>query len=182
MRATLPPMNAQEIEMKNEPGRERDLRWLFDLGLIMKAIDGTLEMAGALLVLFVSKAFVVRVAEFVTGGELAADPDDFIAITIRSLAHSFAIHPHYFIAFYLAVHGFVKVALVAGIFAKKKIAYPLFMLSLVVFGAYETYRGFARGENLLFALAVLDFLLLALAAYEYRRRYPKPQTSYSSSG
>ena len=171
-----------EIETPIEQKAERDLLWVFDLALILKGVDGALEVAGALLVLFVPPALIVRVAEFVTAGELATDPNDFIAVTIRDLAHSFAVHTHYFIALYLALHGLIKVLLVLGIFAKKRIAYPLFMVALAVFGAYEAYRGIALREVLLQALAVFDFVLLVLTVYEYRRRYPKAAEPYSSSG
>lgn len=164
-----------ETETPRQVGRERDMLWLFDVALVVKGIDGGLEMLGGLLVLLVPPAFIIRIAEFVTGGELATDPDDPVATTIRSLAHSFAVHTHYFITLYLVLHGLIKVLLVAGIFAGKRIAYPLFMLALVIFGAYEAYRGILRHELLLQVLAAFDVMLLILTAYEFRRRYPTPR-------
>ncbi len=89
-------------------------------------------------------------------------------------AHAFTIHTHYLLALYLALHGIVKIALVIGIFAKKRIAYPLFMVALTLFGAYELYRGLLLNELLLQALGAFDFALLLLTAYEYRRKYPLP--------
>lgn len=159
-------------ETKEEKRSERDILWLFDMALILKVINGAFEVIAALLILFVPPAFVLKLAEFATGGELAQDPDDPIASTIRSAAHSFAIHSHYFLALYLALHGIIKVLLVIGIFAKKKIAYPLFMFALAVFAAYEAYRGFKLHELLLQALAIFDLALLVLTSHEYRRRYP----------
>jgi len=150
---------------------ERDILWLFDLALIVKVVNGSLEMLAALLVLYVPPSVVLRLAEFATGGELAQDSDDLIATSIQSAAHSFAVHSHYLLALYLALHGIIKVLLVIGIFAKKKIAYPLFMLALAIFGAYEAYRGFVLHELLLQALAIFDLSLLVLTSYEYRRRY-----------
>jgi uncharacterized membrane protein len=150
---------------------ERDILWLFDLALILKIINGSLEILAALLILFVPPSLVLKLAEYATGGELAQDIDDPIAATIRSAAHSFAVHSHYFLAIYLALHGFIKVLLVIGIFAKKRIAYPLFMFALAVFSAYEAYRGFQLNELLLKALAVFDLALLLLTVHEYRRRY-----------
>ena len=159
-------------EKKTEQRVERDILWAFDLALIVKAIDGALEVIAALLVLYVPPAFVIRLAEFATGGELSQDPGDFIATSIRNAAQAFAVHTHYLLALYLALHGIIKVLLVIGIFAKKKIAYPLFMIALALFGAYEAYRGFVLHELLLQALAVFDMALLVLTSYEYRRRYP----------
>ncbi|MHB0866002.1 MAG: DUF2127 domain-containing protein [Minisyncoccota bacterium] len=161
-------------EDANEEKREKDILWLFDLALILKAVNGSLEMLGALLVLFVPPSLVLKLAEFATGGELAQDPSDPIVAFIREAARAFAVHTHYFLAFYLALHGLIKVLLVIAIFAKKKMAYPLFMLSLAVFGAYEAYRGFVLHELLLQALALFDFALLLLTVHEYRRRYQPP--------
>lgn len=154
--------------------REENILWLFDLALWLKAMNGVLEVLGAFLVLAVPPALVLKVAAFLTGGELAQDPDDLIAAFIQSAAHSFAIHTHYLLALYLFVHGAAKILLVMGIFAGKRIAYSLFMLALVVFGSYEAYRGFVRHELLLSMLAAFDFMLLVLTAYEFRRRYPSP--------
>ncbi len=159
-----------EVEQKTE--QEKDIAWFFDLALLLKMVNGGLEVLVALLVLAIPPVFILRLTEFATGGELAQDPDDLVATTLRNAAHSFAIHTHYLLSLYLALHGAVKIFLVISIFLKKRIAYPLFMLALAIFGAYEAYRGFARNELLLQGLAVLDLSILILTSYEYRRRYP----------
>ena len=157
--------------------RERDILWLFDFALVLKIINGAFETLAALLVLLVPPSLVLKLVEIVTSGELAQDPDDPIATAIISAAHTFTIHTHYLLALYLALHGIIKILLVVGIFAKKKIAYPLFMLALAVFGAYEAYRGFLLHQIILQALAILDLSLLLLTSYEYRQRYPKVLSS-----
>lgn len=161
-----------EILPENKIEREKDILWFFDLALILKAVNGGLEMLGAALVLAVPPALVIKIVEFLTGGEIGQDVDDPIATALQSAAQTFTVHSHYLLAAYLALHGLVKVLLVMGIFAGKKIAYPLFMIALVLFGSYEAYRGFMRQELLLQVVAVFDFSLLVLTAYEYRRRYP----------
>ena len=160
--------------------RDKDIAWFFDLALILKALNGGLEVLVALLTLVISPSLVIRVTEFITAGEIAQDPDDPVATALRGAAHSFAIHTHYLLALYLALHGAIKVFLVIGIFMKKKIAYPLFMLALAIFGAYEAYRGFVLHEILLQVLSVIDLSILVLTSYEYRRRYPKLSPHSSS--
>lgn len=156
----------------NEGRTEKDILWFFNLALWLKVVNGGLEMLGAALVLSVPPSLVLKVVAFLTGGELAQDIDDPIATALQSAAQTFTVHTHYLLAAYLALHGVIKVLLVIGIFAGKKIAYPLFMIALVIFGTYEAYRGFVRQELLLQVVAVFDFSLLVLTAYEYRRRYP----------
>lgn len=176
------PKNVQQSPQTNKERKEENILWFFDLALTLKAIDGILEIAGALLVLVVPPALVVKVIEFATAGELAQDPHDPIANAIRSAAQTFSVNNHLLIMVYLALHGAIKVLLVVGILTGKRIAYPLFMITLALFGAYETYRGFVRQELLLQVLAVFDFLLLILTAYEYRRRYPVPSSSHVTPG
>ena len=166
----------------SEAKAEKDLLWLFDFALILKAVNGALEMLAALLILFIPPALVLRLAELATGGELAQDPDDFIATAIQAAAQSFAVNTHYFFAAYLALHGIIKVLLIIGIFAKKKVAYVLFMIALAIFGTYEAYRGSMRHELLLQALAIFDFALLLLTVHEYRRRYPSRRGDWVETG
>lgn len=157
--------------MTNEQ-EERDILWLFDIALVIKAIDGVIEMAAAVFVLFVKPAFVLWLVALATGGELAQDPGDVVATFLKNAGTSFAVHTHYLLAAYLMLHGAIKVLLVIGIFAGKRIAYPLFMSALIIFGVYEAYRGLMLHETLLLAFAAFDTLLLLLTVYEYRRRYP----------
>lgn len=154
------------------PRRERNLLRLFDIGLVIKAIDGALEAIGALVILFVRPGFVLRVVEFATGGELAQDPDDHVATWLHEAGHAFAVHTHYLVALYLFAHGVIKIVLVYGIFTKRKYAYQAFICALAVFAAYEAYRAIDTRNWLLAALAVFDVLLMGLAAHEYgvRRR------------
>ena len=163
-----------EILPVNEKEREKDLLWFFDLALLLKVVNGGLEILAAFLVLVVPPSLILKVVAFLTGGELGQDPDDPVAGGILRAAKALTVHSHYLLALYLVLHGAIKVLLVIGIFAGKKIAYPLFMLALVIFGTYEAYRGFVRQEFLLQVLAVFDFSLLVLTSYEYRRRYPAP--------
>ena len=114
---------------------------------------------------------MLTIVDFITGGELTQDSGDLVASALATAAQSFAVHTHYLLALYLSLHGLVKVLLVIGIFMKKKMAYPLFMLALVVFGGYEAYRGVVKHETLLLVFAAFDVLVFVLTAYDYRKRY-----------
>ncbi|MFZ1075771.1 MAG: DUF2127 domain-containing protein [Minisyncoccia bacterium] len=161
----------EHARIENEQEREKDVLWLFDLALILKIINGVFEMLAAFVILVIPSSLVLRIAEYVTSGEIAEDPNDFFATNIRAAAHTFAVHTHYFVALYLVLHGAVKVVLVSGIFQKRRNAYTLFMIALALFGSYELFLGEIRAELLLDVLATLDFCLLLLTAHEYRRRY-----------
>lgn len=157
--------------------REREILWLFDATLVLKLIGGAFNILEAMFVATVPPAVAIRIVTFLTRGELAENPGGLLATALRAVAHSFAIHAHYLIALYLFLHGATKIALVLGILAGKKIAYPLFMLGVGLFGSYEAYRGLLRGEPVLLVFAFFDFVVLILTAYEYRRRYSASRPS-----
>lgn len=150
---------------------EREIRNLFDLGLILKAVGSAFELIGGIAVLFVSRTLVIHVADLVTQGELARDPDDVIATYLRETAHAFAVSPHYVLASYLIIRGAVKLGLVTLILRNVQVAYPLFIIALGFFGSYEAYRAVETSNILLGALCLFDIALILLTAYEYRRRH-----------
>ncbi len=161
-----------KIVPAQERERERDLLWVFDFALVLKAVDGTIEMASAVVIFWYPRV-IMHLADIATAGELSQDPTDIVANAIRNAAHALSLSGHLLIALYLFVHGLIKALLVIGIFAGQRIAYPLFIAALALFSAYETYRGLVRHEAILLIFAAFDLLLLVLTAYEYRRRYPK---------
>lgn len=162
--------------------RERDLTWVFDLALWLKVVNGGIEIVAAFLVFVIPPSLVLHLAELVTSGEVGPDADDYVATSLTTIAKTATIEPHHLFALYLAVHGAVKVILVVGIFRKKRLAYPLFMLALLLFGTYEAYRGLGRHDPVLGLLAVFDLLLLFLTLHEYRRRYPGGQVPVGGAG
>lgn len=151
--------------------RERDFRRLFDVALVIKAIDGIIEVVGGVLVVAIRPAFITGLIASLNAEELAREPNGLTAKAVHLVASSLAAGGHWLIGLYLVLHGIIKVLLVLGIFAGKRIAYPLFMGALLVFGIYEIYRGTARHEIFLQALAALDFAILVLTVHEYRIRY-----------
>ena len=160
----------QSLERTNQ--REQDILWLFDIGLLLKAINGALEIVVAFFIALIPPSLVINLVDFATAGELTEDRNDLVAQVLHSLARAFSVSNHFLFALYLFLHGSIKVLLVLGIYRGKRIAYPLFILALGIFGSYEVYLGVVRHSFLLVILGAFDFVLLILAAYEYRRRYP----------
>jgi uncharacterized membrane protein len=68
--------------------RPRDLLdQAFEVGIILKGLDGVLEVAGGLLLLVVSPATIARVVTSLTQHELSEDPHDFLATHLLKTAH-----------------------------------------------------------------------------------------------
>ncbi len=70
--------------------------------------------------------------------------------------------------FTLVSHGLIKVVLVAGLLQEKIIAYPLSLISLGAFMAYQLYRYSYTHSFGLILLTVFDLIVVALVWHEWR--------------
>ena len=145
----------------------------FELGLLIKATDGLLEIVGGILLMYLNAARMNSLALLLTRRELLEDPKDLVANALIRFSHGFSVSTQYFGVFYLISHGAVKCILILLLWQKKLWAYPLTIFSLIVFAAYQIYRySFSRSASLL-ALTVFDGIMIILTLIEYRRMKAK---------
>jgi uncharacterized membrane protein len=143
----------------------------FKIGLVLKGLDGILEVVGGLLLLFLSPRAIERIARALTAHELSEDPHDMIA---RYLLHSTS-HLNsgitLFGAIYLLSHGVAKIVLVGLVLRDKLWAYPWLIVLLLAFIAYQIYRlAWVHFSVGLTALTVFDAALVWLTWREYRSK------------
>jgi uncharacterized membrane protein len=148
--------------------RPRDLLdQTFEVGIILKGLDGVLEVLGGLLLLVVSPATIDRVVTSLTQHELSEDPHDLLATHLLGTAHGLTGAAVLFGAVY---HGLVKVALVAALLNNQRWAYPWTIAFLGVFIGYQLYR-LSLGPSVgLAALTVFDAGIAWLTYREYRKQ------------
>jgi uncharacterized membrane protein len=143
---------------------------------VLKGLDGILEVAGGILLLFLSPQAIQHLVRVLTAHELSEDPHDLIA---RYLLHTTAHLSHgttLFGAIYLLSHGIAKIVLVALVLRDKLWAYPWLIGLLLAFIAYQLYRitavHFSIGLSL---LTVFDAFLVWLTWREYRSKRAQQQ-------
>ncbi len=143
----------------------------FKVGLVLKGLDGILEVVGGILLLFLSPQAIQHLVRVLTAHEVSEDPHDLIA---RYLLHATA-HLNtavtIFGAIYLLSHGIAKIVLVALVLRDKLWAYPWLIVLLLAFIAYQLYRitavHFSIGLTL---LTIFDAFLVWLTWREYRSK------------
>jgi uncharacterized membrane protein len=70
-------------------GHRRVIHTIFRAGIIAKGVDGTLEVTGGLLMLFVRPETIGNLVRLLTQHELSTDPRDIIAnFLLRSAGHN----------------------------------------------------------------------------------------------
>jgi len=164
---------AEPTPVTDAPGKPLSpaLDKTFKIGLVLKGLDGVLEVIGGLLLLFVSPNSIQHLVRALTAHELSEDPHDLVA---RYLLHTTAQLSHgttLFGAIYLLSHGLSKIVLVALVLRDKLWAYPWLIALLLAFIAYQLYQitavHFSAG---LAALTVFDAFLVWLTWREYRAK------------
>ncbi|MCQ9165214.1 MULTISPECIES: DUF2127 domain-containing protein [unclassified Arthrobacter] len=156
--------------MTHASPRSTALDKTFRASLVLKGLDGVLELVGGILLLLVSPAQLGSVVRFLTQHELSEDPHDLVATTLVHLAGSLTLSATLFGAIYLLLHGLVKVALVWAVLRDRLWAYPwmvVFLLVFIVYQCYELVVAFTWGMALLTAF---DIFIVWLTLREYRAR------------
>jgi uncharacterized membrane protein len=140
----------------------------FRITILLKGVYSFLELLAGLFLLFITSNQIISFIANLFKDELLEDPTDFIATHMMAFTSTFSNSLRIFAAVYLIIHGAVKFGLIAGLWKKKIIFYPI---SLAVFGlfiAYQICSYILHPSLALFALTDLDMLIVVLTFLEYR--------------
>lgn len=149
--------------------KTRVIHLLFLTGVVIKAIDGVLEVIGGVLLVVTSSERIHHIVRLLTRQELSEDPGDLIANYLLRATHHLSLATKNFAAAYLLVHGIIKIGLVAGLLLRRHRAYPAAIVAFFLFVIYQLYRYTDTGSPNLLALSALDVFVIILTRLEYRR-------------
>ncbi len=149
--------------------RERILHRIFITSIIIKGMDGILELLGGIALFIVRSESLTGLVRSVFSHELVQDPTDLLANFLLHAAQTATASTVSFIAFYLIIHGAIKIGLVAGLMLKKLWAYPLAGVVLSLLVIYQVIRIIRAHSILLIILTVVDLIIIALLHSEYMR-------------
>jgi uncharacterized membrane protein len=143
------------------------LHRLFELSILIKGIDGVLELLAGIVLFFISSREITGIVHFLFRYDFDADDiiNGFVLNITQNLTHSTQM----FGAFYLLVNGIIKIAIVLALWSEKPIIFPIagFILGIVtVFGIVRFLHSLSP---LLFFFILLDIVIIILLYYEYKR-------------
>jgi len=147
----------------------------FEVGVILKGLNGALEIIGGGLLLLFPPSAIQRFIVGLTQNELSKDPSDFIATHLRAAAEHLSVGAKLFAAIFLLSHGVIKVLLVYALLRRKLWAYPVAIGVFAAFSVYQMYRYVIQPSGWLIALTVLDVIVILLTWAEWHR-IKKPDT------
>lgn len=142
---------------------------MFRILLILKGLDGVLELVGGVLLLLVTPRQIAGLTQLLTQHELSQDPHDFLATHLQAATGHLSGGATLFGALYLLLHGVVKVVLVWAVLKDQIWAYPWMIAFLLAFIVYQTYRLAITVTLGLLLLTLFDILVTVMTVREYRR-------------
>jgi uncharacterized membrane protein len=151
----------------------------YEIGILIKGIDGVLELIGGVLVLVVPPHTIDAILRFLTQHELSRDPHDFVATHILAYGHELERGSTTFAAVFLLTHGLVKVVLVASLLRNKLWAYPFALVTLGLFIVYQIYRMIVQPTFGMAFLTILDTVIVWLIWREWGQVKRRPRTAAS---
>jgi uncharacterized membrane protein len=145
----------------------RILHRFFELGILIKGVDGVLELGGGLLLVFLSPVAINHVVLFFVEGELKEDPTDLVANLLLHTTRS-AIEVRVPASVFLIVHGVAKLVLVVGLASNRLWSYPAAILVFAGFTVYQLYQLSQQYSLFLEIVTILDVIVVLLVIAEYR--------------
>ncbi|HLZ14455.1 MAG TPA: DUF2127 domain-containing protein [Candidatus Saccharimonadales bacterium] len=148
----------------------------YEIGIVIKGIDGLLELIGGLLLALVPGSVILHLTHYLTQTELANDPHDFVATHLAHYGTHLAAGHNVFAILFLLTHGAVKVGLVVALLRQKLWAYPWALVALGLFLAYQLWLLVTKPTFSMAALSVLDAIIIWLVWREWgkAREHTKP--------
>ena len=164
--------------MSQRHSQQPVLHYLFEISVVLKFLNGVLEVVGGILLFFSTPQSLSRLATTLLTSELLEDPKDLVANTLLHAVQRLSANAQAFASVYLLVHGIVKVGLMIALWNQKLWAYPLASVILVLFTVYQVYLFSLSGSFFQLFLTALDVVILLLLWFEYKRvTHPKSGTA-----
>src|SRR5260370_23158198 len=104
--------------------REKRIRELFRLGILLKGVHAVMEIVVGLLLFVKPLSAFTRLAVWLTQAELLDEPHDLVANYVMHLGTQLSASSKTFGGAYLLSHGLVKIVLVVALLTNKLWAYP----------------------------------------------------------
>jgi len=139
---------------------------MFDVAVVVKAINGALEIAGGSF-LVLKPGWIGSAAETLAASLLVQHPTSWIAQVIGRWGDGLTVDTERFASTYLIAHGIAKLFIAWGLIREKLWAFPT---ALVVFGVlilYQMYRVAHTHSLTLTLLIAIDAVVCYLIWREY---------------
>lgn len=138
------------------------LHRVFKISIIIKGIDGVLDVITGLFLLFSASNFILKIIPFLVRKELVEDPQDIIANYFLAVSQNILPSTKLFIIIYLIIHGLIKIGLALALSVKSFQVYKIAQIVLITFICYQIYRFSHTHSSILLITTLMDIVIAFL--------------------
>lgn len=146
---------------------EKNWHRVFEVGIILKGINGVFELAGGSVILFANKQSFLSAFLHFSRGELLEDPNDrvvrFLIMWLQHLSTSAKV----FTALYILAHGVLNIFLAIQLYKERLWAYKIAITTMALFMAYQIYRVSIHHSVALIVITMWDAIFIRVLWHEY---------------
>ena len=141
---------------------------LFDAGLAAKGVFAGIEVLAGSGLLLAPPGQLATVVAWLSERELIEAASGPLAARFLQPAQAVSPGSQHFYALYLLSHGAAKLVMVAMLALRIQAAYPLSLVAMAAFIAYQLRRWTVTHGPMLLVLTVLDLVVMWLIWHEWR--------------
>jgi uncharacterized membrane protein len=149
--------------------KDKTLHNLFVISIVIKGIDGFLELVGGIILLAIKSGSLTTIVHTIFQHELVQDPTDLLANYLINASQHLSISAISFASVYLIIHGIIKLGIVFAISFKQLWAYLSAGIILFFFIIYQLIRILKSHSLILLFLTLIDILIIILLRFEYKK-------------
>ncbi len=142
---------------------------LYLISLAAKGILGLTQLGSGLLLMLAPSGWITDLVHSLAKIELVEDPGDPIALWVMHALPQSLLVPGGFYSIYLLIHGLLNLALVLALIARLGWAFPVSILVLFGFVAYQTVEFALGADPMMLVLSLIDLVVIALVLREWRQ-------------
>jgi uncharacterized membrane protein len=140
---------------------------IFEVGLLLKGINGTLELLGGFLLLFLTPERLQHYLHAITQETVSGEkPSKILELLFHSI-DTLSTGSRVFLIVYLWVHAAIKLIAVIGILKNQLWAYPFSLITLGVLTLFQVISIIHKVSLGMIVLTVFDIFILWLIWREY---------------
>lgn len=143
----------------------------FDIVLFFKTAFAIFETIAGIALFFITQDFINKIVD----KTLEYISNDWFADFIINMSHHFTLSAQYLAAFYLLIHGVVKLAALILLWKKVLWSYPMSIVMFFGFIVYQMYEFSQKGSIAMIVFTVIDLLMIILTWLEYKEMKRKQQ-------
>lgn len=160
------PMLYSKDMVEHKPQQSDAVDKAFHISLILKGLDGLIEVLSGLALLVIRPHQIEHWANSIAGPH----PTSFVGTHLTHWANNLGKGSLLFGAIYLLSHGLVKIFVVVEVWRNRSWAYPLLLVVIGLFIAYQLYYlVFTKFTAGMVGLTIFDFIVVGLTWVEYQR-------------